>query len=51
MIATSQLRICEPVPAPNTLEAKVTNIVLGSIEVLPSALTPMTMMNATGIIV
>jgi hypothetical protein len=42
----------EPVPAPNTLPAKVTNIVLGSTsDALPSAWLPMTMMKATGIIV
>ena len=52
MIATSQSRRVDPAPAPNTLEAKVTNIVCGSTSAgLPSALLPITMMKATGIIV
>src|ERR1700756_2232087 len=49
---TSQSSTVEAELAPNTAEAKWTNIVLGSIRAeLPSAWTPSTMTNARGIIV
>ena len=51
MIAISQLRRLLPAPAPNTFEAKWTKIVFGSTSAaLPSALVPITITNATGII-
>ena len=52
MIAIRSSSTVEALLVPNTAEAKVTNIVLGSTSaVLPSAWTPSTITNAIGIIV
>ena len=51
MIAISQLRMFDPVPAPNTFEAKCTKIVFGSTSAaFPRAWLPSTITNATATI-